>query len=311
MRFSIVIPIYNVEAYLERCVLSVINQSFDDIEIILVDDESPDNCPSLCDKYALQDKRIKVVHKKNGGLSDARNAGISVSSGDYIIFLDADDYIDEKTCELFYKYTVEKYDIIIGNAIVHGGKAYLNHDTEYGKYTGLKYLKKSFRNNYVPMAAWLNIYRTDFLKDNHLYFKKGILHEDEEFTPRAFIKADSVMQTDIDFYHYVIREGSITTKKDKKKNITDFYSTCKELEKMYRQIEDKELRKALLNSLVSKYLTLYVTANAYEYGKDFYHKFFIYKNARTLKTRIQSIVYCISPRGYCKLVNYKRRENNG
>ena len=310
MLFSIIIPIYNVEAYLERCVLSVINQSFEDIEIVLVDDESPDNCPTLCDNYALKDKRIKVVHKKNGGLSDARNTGISVSSGDYIIFLDADDYMDERTCELFSKYTEEKYDIIIGNAIVHGGIAYLNHDTEYGKYTGLKYLKKAYKNNHAPMAAWLNVYRADFLKCNNLLFKKGILHEDEEFTPRVFIKAASVIQTDICFYHYMIRDGSITTKNNKKKNLIDFYSTCKALEKIYHKIEDNELKKLLLNSLVSKYLTLFVTANAYEYGKELYHKAFVFRNALTIKTRIQSLIYCLSPRLYCQLVTQKRRGNN-
>ena len=99
MLFSIIVPIYKVEPYIERCVKSLCGQTYGDVEIILVDDESPDNCPHLCDEYAASDARIKVVHKKNGGLSDARNAGLKIATGDYVIFVDSDDYIEENTCE--------------------------------------------------------------------------------------------------------------------------------------------------------------------------------------------------------------------
>lgn len=310
MLYSIIIPIYNVEDYLERCLQSVINQTYKDIEIILVDDESPDNCPSLCEKYSAQDSRIKVIHKKNGGLSDARNTGLALATGEYVIFVDADDYIDKNTCEMFKEYAKQHYDIIIGNAIVHGGVAYLDHDNEYGHYTGDEYLNKSFNNKRMPMAVWLNVYRKDFLINNKLRFKYGILHEDEEFTPRAFLAACSVMQTDIKFYHYMIREGSITTNNNKKKNLADFYSTCIELSHLYLEIDSKELRNKLLNSLVSKYLTLYVTANAYKYGKAYNHKLFLIKNVKNIKTRLQVLVYCISPMLYCKLVSIKRRGKN-
>ena len=90
---SVIVPIYNVEKYLARCVDSIVNQTYKNLEIILVDDGSPDLCPQMCDDYAEKDSRIKVVHKKNGGLSDARNAGMAVSTGEYISFIDSDDYV--------------------------------------------------------------------------------------------------------------------------------------------------------------------------------------------------------------------------
>ena len=99
---SIVIPVYKVEKYLEKCVESVINQTYKNLEILLVNDGSPDNCPKICDEYAQKDNRIKVIHKENGGLSDARNAGIDVAAGKYIAFVDSDDYVSNDYIEYMY-----------------------------------------------------------------------------------------------------------------------------------------------------------------------------------------------------------------
>ena len=97
MKLSIIIPVYRVETTLNRCIESVVTQDFDDFELILVDDGSPDNCPQLCDSWAAKDRRISVIHKSNGGLSDARNAGIDMARGDYLTFIDSDDYLAEHT----------------------------------------------------------------------------------------------------------------------------------------------------------------------------------------------------------------------
>lgn len=102
-KVSIIVPIYNVEKYLDRCVQSLIHQTLKNIEIILVDDGSPDNCPAMCDEYAKQDNRIKVVHKKNAGLGMARNSGIEVATGEFVAFVDSDDYVDTSMFELLYK----------------------------------------------------------------------------------------------------------------------------------------------------------------------------------------------------------------
>ena len=98
-KVSIIVPIYNVEKYLHRCVDSIINQSHKDLEIILVDDESPDKCPEMCDEYAKQDSRVKVIHKKNGGLGYARNSGLEIATGEYVAFIDSDDYVEPDMVE--------------------------------------------------------------------------------------------------------------------------------------------------------------------------------------------------------------------
>lgn len=121
-KISVIIPIYNVEKEIHRCVDSVINQTLEDIEIILVDDGSPDNCSIICDEYGEKDKRVRVIHKENGGLSDARNVGLLESSGEYILFVDSDDYIDSRTCEKFYSSAEEHIDILVGDAVKIDGK---------------------------------------------------------------------------------------------------------------------------------------------------------------------------------------------
>ena len=104
---SIVVPIYKVEKYIKKCIDSIIEQTYKNLEIILVDDGSPDGCAKICDEYAKKDKRIKAIHKENGGLSDARNVGIDISTGKYICFVDSDDYIENNYIELLYKCIVE------------------------------------------------------------------------------------------------------------------------------------------------------------------------------------------------------------
>ena len=115
---SIIVPIYKVEPYLRRCLNSIVNQTYTNLEIILVDDGSPDGCPQICDEYAAKDKRIVVIHKKNGGLSDARNTGLDICKGEYISFVDSDDWVDEGYIEKLLSFTQkENADIAIGENI--------------------------------------------------------------------------------------------------------------------------------------------------------------------------------------------------
>lgn len=192
--------------------------------------------------------------------------------------MDSDDYIESDTCQKLLSFTIENPDIIIGDAIVEGGVNRLKHIEYKGHIDGNTYLFKAMKARRAPMAAWLNIYNRSFLIKNGLKFKYGILHEDEEFTPRVLLCAKKIALSGVNFYHYIIREDSITTKNNKKKNLIDFYSTCEELEKIYKKISNNGLKQLLLDSLVSKYLTLYVTADAYKYGNKFYHKLFLCRN---------------------------------
>lgn len=304
MRFSIIVPVYKVEKYIHKCVSTLIRQTYSDIEIILVDDGSPDSCPQICDAYAQSDDRIKVIHKANGGLSDARNAGLEIASGDYIIFVDSDDYIELDTCERLLNYAVTNSDILIADATVEGAYKELLHITpSHEVISGMEYLKRAFSAGRAPMVAWVNIYKRSFLEGNSLRFKCGILHEDEQFTPRALLRAESVIVTGINFYHYVIRDNSITTQNDKRRNAKDLYTTCCELEEIYRSINDKNLRKMMLDSLAAKYLNLTQEGKLFQYGSEYLHKDFILRNALLSRTRIKAMLFCLSPKLYYS-INY-------
>lgn len=306
--FSIVVPVYKVEKYLDKCVQSIINQTYSNLQIILVDDGGADNCPKMCDEYAHKDSRITVIHKQNGGLSDARNAGIDSAVGKYVMFVDSDDFISEDALEKLLPYTKENFDIIAGDGICQGAKKSLTHDFDLEKSNGREYLKYALSKSSMPMASWLYIYKKDFLKENDLKFKYGITHEDEHFTPRAFLKADSVVNTKVCFYNYITRDDSITTKKDLRKNARDLFDTCIELKSIYlAQTEDTALQKALINSLVTKYLSLYQSGRLYRYGKEFSHKKFLWENAYNAKTKAKAGLFAISPKLYWHINNISKK----
>lgn len=300
MLFSVIVPIYNVEKYLHKCVDSLIGQTYKDIEIILVDDGSPDNCPTICDEYAKKDSRIKVIHKQNGGLSDARNKGLEAATGEFVSFIDSDDYIELDTFERFSKFISPEIDMLVGDAIVEGGECPLDNPKHLqGKVLlGYDYFKSAVQYDKVPAAVWCYVHRRVFLIENDLRFKYGILHEDEQFTPRALLKAKGVCYTGIVFYHYVLRDGSITKRKDKRKNATDLLSTFGELEIIFRQIKDKKFKNNLLNSLAEKYFSMYVLLELNRYGKTFVRKKFVLRTAKKLKTRVKSWLFMINPKLY-------------
>lgn len=185
MKVSIIIPIYNVECYLADCVQSVLEQSYQNLEIILVDDVSPDYCPLMCDDYAKTDSRIIVVHRdKNGGLSAARNSGLAVATGEYVYFLDSDDRIFPDTIALMVKMT-EKYpgvDLVQGNIEIQGKHSHYSDvitiQPEYIEYDG-GMVTPLYRS--CPVTAWNKMIRRTLLADNNITFVEGLLHEDEMF----------------------------------------------------------------------------------------------------------------------------------
>lgn len=187
MKISFIIPIYNVEKYLEQCVDSVLNQSYRDIEVVLVDDGSPDGCPAICDAYEQKDKRVKVVHKPNGGLSDARNAGLEVATGDYVIFVDSDDFwMSNGDLEKLVTVVREhpECDFVGFNC-----SYYYPESQNYRKWVAYDEklsipadkdtsMCKLVASGTMPMSACLKIIKRESLKDIGLTFKKGLLSED-------------------------------------------------------------------------------------------------------------------------------------
>lgn len=217
---SVIVPVYKVEQYLPKCVDSIINQTYQDIEIILVDDGSPDNCPAICDEYARKDKRVKVIHKTNGGLSDARNAGINIATGDYIVFLDGDDWLYMNSMANVAG-TAERTasDIITGNVMSYYSdsikKGISQEISEKDRIEdSFVSAMKCFMDKGIFWPAFRFIIKRSFIVENRLFFLKGILHEDLEWVPRALSGASSFALLNEPFYCYrAKRQGSITSRK--------------------------------------------------------------------------------------------------
>ena len=208
---SVIIPVYKVEKYLCRCVDSVLEQTYTNMEIILVDDGSPDNCPVMCDEYARQDSRVKVIHQENAGLSGARNAGIDMAQGQWLAFVDSDDYLTADFLERLYQACVDtgsslsvcRWEYVRGETIPEHGTG------ETRVYTGGEVLA----NLYVPdgayfVVAWNKLYRKELFED--IRYPLGRIHEDEATTYRIYDKVKKAAYVDRSLYGYFVTPVSIT-----------------------------------------------------------------------------------------------------
>lgn len=235
MIFSIIIPVYKTEKYLNDCVQSVLSQSFTDYECILIDDGSPDNCPSLCDDFSENDTRIKVINKENGGLSDARNTGILQATGKYIILLDSDDKLaDNDTLKNLFD-VINKYDtevIINVNYTEFTDNGEISYFNRYNKdivFDSPNAIMEGYKNNNMYLAGCFFTVKKDYLINNNLFFKIGILHEDEHWMPRVLFKTKNIAVNHYPFYAYrVQREGSIMSKVSVKR-LLDLLDTINDL----------------------------------------------------------------------------------
>ncbi len=226
-KISVIVPVYKVEKYLYQCVESIICQTYKNLEIILVDDGSPDNCPEMCDEWASKDSRIKVIHKQNGGLSDARNAGIDVATGRYLFFIDSDDIIEKNCIKDLYDLLV-RYDVdisIITKFVFEDGKpididGITAEEPIYG--TSYEMLKLMFKRFYCE--AWGKLYKAELF--DTLRYPKGMIYEDYYLTPRLISKAKNAVFCNSKQYYYRLRENSImaaNTKSDIVKIVDDNY----------------------------------------------------------------------------------------
>lgn len=226
-KVSIIIPIYNVERYLDKCVQSAINQTLQNIEIILVDDESPDGCPQMCDEYARKDARIKVVHKKNGGLGFARNSGIEVATGEYITFLDSDDFVDLNTYE--HLYNIAKAKSL--DAIYYKFKRFTDENevqpgiatTDIKKYKGddIKELMLDIIaseptakiDHKIQCSSCTAMYRMDIIKENNVRFhsERELISEDMIFNLDFLKHSSCVAFNSGEYYHYRVNPASLTS----------------------------------------------------------------------------------------------------
>jgi len=206
MKLTVVIPVYRVEATLDRCVESVLIQDIDDMEVILVDDGSPDSCPKMCDEWAEKDSRISVIHKENGGLSEARNAALDIAKGDYVTFVDSDDWLDEGTYKAILN-LMDDNDIVeypVAHRLSLSDRSYENMDDYWLK-----------EQAYTHTFAWNKVYRRTLF--NGIRYPKGKVFEDVYTLPLLLRKAKRISTTSQGCYHYEWNPAGITATADGEK----------------------------------------------------------------------------------------------
>lgn len=225
-KISVIVPVYNVEQYLDICMQSLLQQTLQDIEIILVDDESPDNCPQLCEEYAQVDGRVKVVHRKNGGLGFARNSGLEIATGEYVTFVDSDDFVDHDT----YRYLLQQHGNINPDAIFYNFQKFkgeelpeVKKDLPYKVVEGKEALSELKLNiiaaeshcrqeRIVKCSACTTIYRRDILEKYHIRFhsERELVSEDMVFNLDFLNVACKVCMDESCLYFYRYNPASLT-----------------------------------------------------------------------------------------------------
>lgn len=264
---SIIIPVYNVEAYLTECLHSVVTQTFQDMEIILIDDGSTDQSSEIMKTFAEKDNRITIITRSNGGVSAARNTGLHAASGEYILFVDSDDSIMPNSVETLYCKSCETgNDLVIGNALWcypgDNGRqvVFTERNEELNSQVGIPgemcYIKlMEFRNAFPPLV-YLFFMKRELIIRNKLFFKEGIIHEDELWCIKAMLSASRVTLIDFNYYYYRQREGSLMNSDNKEFRIKSLFIVAKEIKKLTQKLKREKKSSQLINCLYSKIFRL-------------------------------------------------------
>lgn len=281
---SVVIPVYNVEPYLGRCVDSIINQTYKNLEIILVDDGSTDNSGKICDDYQSLDERICVIHKSNGGLSDARNSGLYHATGKYIAFIDSDDFIEQDFISILYQAIIENDADISICDYIKGTKNYFPRQKGIRKvsiFTSEQMLKQWHGEyKHVETMAWNKLYKRRLFIDNNILYPYGYYNEDVQTTHLVVEVANKIVIVNYNLYYYYQRKDSITGMWSNKK-ISD-------------NINSQKVRLRFFKK--NRYM------NAYERLFIKYQKFYILAYFHSAKSMREKLAV-----GY--LLNYKKKRD--
>ncbi len=259
---SIIVPVYKVEKYIHKCIESILNQTYDKLEIILIDDGSPDSCPKICDDYALRDNRIKVIHQKNQGLSSARNKGIELAKGEYIGFVDSDDYIEPSMFQDLYNTIVENNaDISICNFYVINNKSKektVKNGLKNKQYNKIEALKEILLDNEIQSYAWNKLYKRELFEN--VKYPVGKKYEDIGTTFYLFEKSNRIQYIGKPEYNYLNREDSIVFNYNEQ-TIIDYIDIIIE---RYKYVEKKydALKKYNFYYLAKTLITAFNDANS-------------------------------------------------
>lgn len=297
---SVIVPVYNVASKLERCVESIAAQFYSSLEVILVDDGSTDGSDKLCDEIADRDSRFTVIHKENGGLSSARNAGLKAASGDWIIYVDSDDTIEPDACGSLIS-VAEKTgaDLIIGDAVheTPNGVEQMTHDCltpnmAYQSRDGIILLIRSHQF-YAP--ACFNMYKKSVLLHHSLYFTEGLLHEDMEMQPRLFLSIKTLAYTGKVFYRYIDRSTSIMNASKLEMRADAMKIIYSDWIRRFRSLDDTELQCALYGHLAKCYLHSCLELGFIDLRTNGIDASFLFKYGLNAKEKAKAVVFAISP----------------
>lgn len=298
-KISVIVPVYKVERYLEQCVRSIQKQTYKEIEIIIVDDGSPDKCPEICDELAKKDTRIRVIHKENGGLSDARNYGIEAATGDYLVFIDSDDYWDSDTA---LEECVNLSISLDADVTIFGFKKFYQESGESeivhmnipeSDCKQLLPIERLLRDNVFVTSACNKIVKSSFFKSpSPIRFVKGQLSEDIEYCSQILLSARKFAVVPKNFYVYRQgRKGSISNNIGKK-NIDDIAEVIEKYVKRAQEIDDGE---PLLNYLSLQFVLLMTVTTLLPY-----------KEAKSMLQRMKAL-WWITKYDWCPYVRKVRK----
>lgn len=308
-KVSIIVPIYNVEDLLVRCLDSIVKQTYKNLEILLIDDGSTDNSSQICNDFLIKDSRISYFKKVNGGLSDARNYGFDRCSGKYTLFIDSDDYIELESVErLMYEMSRYNLDIVCANALKEDReiKSKMINLTQKKEevISGEDHWAFMLRNRQYSPTVWKNLYSTDFLKKSGVKFVKGLLHEDVNWMPKVLLTAKRVKFIDYCFYHYIIRKGSITTTAmNTSRRISDATWIYQDLEEYLLANKDKicSINIGVFKNYLANIYIYSVSLDETYLQKVSLDKKFLFRNSKKVSTYIKAVILTINPKIFVKI----------
>lgn len=278
IKVSVIIPVYNVEKYVEKSVLSILNQTLKNIEIIIINDGSTDFSLSILTELAKTDDRIRIISTQNNGLSIARNLGIYTAIGKYIYFFDSDDILENDTLEVCYqKCQSQNLDFLFFDADCFTDSSEKNYSFNYQRthkyedrvYSGIDILQKQIATNGYKSSACLSFIKRDYLKEKNLYFHPRIIHEDELFTFLLYLKAERVGLLKKTFFHRRVRENSIMTRTFGFRNAMGYITVCRELNKLQREYTINTKEKPLIRKRIEELLYSIINKMTLNSTEDF------------------------------------------
>lgn len=303
MKFDIIIPIYNIQKELRTCLESISRQSYGDFRAIMVDDGSTDQSPFIARSYAAGDSRFEYYRKENGGLSDARNYRIAKASSEYILFVDGDDFLEEHALYIIEQELSEcPVDVMEFNGwILENGKRtgrVNNYYIDTGKVkNGKDYILDNVKARCLVSAVWLKVVRRSLIMQHSHFFAKGMLHEDELWTPKLYLLANTVKYADICLYNYVQREGSITNRTDKVENVRHAKKIFFQLEEYYRSLGLTRCQRNILTSYLARKM-ISVCQMSEKERTTLRDRKFILRNSRDIRSIGKMILFFVFPNRY-------------